>query len=48
LEDPDNVDKRRAEIGLGTMQEYLSGLGSTWDLEAHKKRIKEFEANQKK
>jgi len=48
LEDPDNVDKRRAEIGLGTMQEYLSELGSTWDIEAHKKRIIEFEANQKK
>ncbi len=46
LEDPDNVDKRRADIGLGTMQEYLSELGSTWDLEAHKKRIKEFEKNQ--
>ena len=48
LEDPDNVNKRRAEIGLGTMQEYLSELGSTWDLEAHKKRIIEFEAKQKK
>ncbi len=47
LEDPDNVDKRRAEIGLGTMQEYLSELGSTWDLEAHKKRIIEFERKTK-
>ncbi len=46
LEDPDNVDKRRAEIGLGTMQEYLSERGKTWDLEQHKKRIKEFENNQ--
>ncbi|MCD4734972.1 MAG: hypothetical protein K8R53_02920 [Bacteroidales bacterium] len=47
LEDPDNVDKRRAEVGLGTMQEYLSEWGTKWDLEAHKKRIIEFEANQK-
>jgi len=48
LEDPDNVDKRRSEVGLGTMQEYLAEWGNTWDLEAHKKRIAEFEAKQKK
>jgi hypothetical protein len=47
LEDPDNVDKRRAKVGLGTMQEYLSEWGVKWDLEAHKKRIKEFEEYQK-
>ncbi len=45
LEDPDNVDKRRAEVGLGTMQEYLSESGSKWDLKKHKKRIAEFEAS---
>jgi hypothetical protein len=47
IEDPENVDKRRAEVGLNTMQEYLSQFGTIWDLEAHKKRIAEFEAQKK-
>jgi len=43
LVDPDNVDKRRAEVGLNPMREYVSDSGGTWDLEAHKKRLAEFE-----
>jgi len=47
IEDPENVDKRRAEIGLNTIQEYISKWGMTWNLEAHKKRVAEFEAQKK-
>jgi hypothetical protein len=47
IEDPGNVDKRRAEIGLNTIQEYISEWGMTWDLEAHRKRVAEFEAQKK-
>ncbi|MCK5704033.1 MAG: hypothetical protein KAI29_22920, partial [Cyclobacteriaceae bacterium] len=47
IEDPENVDKRRAEIGLNTIQEYISEWGMTWNLEAHKKRVAEFEAQKK-
>ncbi len=48
LEDPDNVDKRRAEMGLGTLQSYISNWGMTWDVEAYKKKLPEIEAKQKK
>ncbi len=48
LIDPDNVDERREEVGLGPIQDYIYMWGLTWDLKAHKKRIIEFETNQKK
>lgn len=48
LEDPDNVDKRRAEVGLGTMQSYVSNWGMTWNVEEYKKQLPEIEAKQKK
>ena len=35
-----NVDKRRAEIGLRPIAEYMKGFGITWDLEAHIKEQK--------
>jgi len=41
--DPDNVDKRRAEVGLGTMQEYLDYWGMTWDVEEYKKNLPELD-----
>lgn len=37
LEDPDNVDKRRAEVGLGSMAEYVSHWNIKWNVEEHKK-----------
>jgi Family of unknown function (DUF6624) len=37
LIDPDNVDKRRAEVGLGTLQDYVSHWDIVWDLEQYKK-----------
>jgi hypothetical protein len=46
LIDPDNVDKRRAEVGLGTIQEYISKWGITWDVEEYKKRFPKYESKQ--
>lgn len=39
LDDPDNVDKRREEIGLGKLQDYVSQWGIKWDIEEYKKAI---------
>lgn len=47
LIDPDNVDKRRAEVGLGKIQDYISNWGMTWDVEEYKKKLPEYEAKQK-
>lgn len=41
--DPDNVDKRRAEVGLGTMAEYAAKMNIEWDLEIYKKELPETE-----
>lgn len=43
--DPENVDKRRAEIGLAPMAEFLANLRNPlkWDLEEQIRRTKEFE-----
>ncbi|HKP31074.1 MAG TPA: DUF6624 domain-containing protein [Chitinophagaceae bacterium] len=37
--DPDNVDKRRAEVGLGKLQDYVSIWKINWDVEAYKKKL---------
>jgi len=44
LADPDRVDMRRKEVGLGPISEYASRFGIKWDLEAYKKRLPELEA----
>ncbi|KUJ63239.1 hypothetical protein AR687_03540 [Flavobacteriaceae bacterium CRH] len=41
--DPDNVDKRRAEVGLGTIAEYAAKMNIEWNLEAYKKELPEIE-----
>lgn len=41
--DPDNVDKRRAEVGLGTIAEYAAKMNIEWNLEAYKKELPELE-----
>jgi len=43
LIDPDNVDKRRAEVGLGPLQDYVSRWGIIWDVEEFKKKQQENE-----
>lgn len=48
LIDPENVDERRAELGLGPIQDYLSNWGLTWDVEAYKQQLPELEAKQAK
>jgi hypothetical protein len=39
LKDPDNVDKRRAEMQLPTLGEYTQYFGFSWDLETYKKNL---------
>lgn len=48
LEDPENVDKRRAEVGLQPLNEYTQKWNFEWDVEAHKKYINAKENNAKK
>lgn len=47
LEDPDNVDKRRAEVGLQPLADYLKNWNMKWDMEAYKKQLPEIEARGK-
>jgi hypothetical protein len=44
LEDPDKVDMRRKEVGLGKLQDYVSQLGMTWNSNEYKKKLPENEA----
>ncbi len=46
LADPDNVDQRRAEVGLGALQDYISNWGMTWDVEVYKKNLPGYEEKQ--
>lgn len=46
LLDPDNVDQRRAEVGLGPIQEYVSSWDLTWDAEAYKMELPQLEARE--
>jgi hypothetical protein len=39
LEDPDNVDKRRAEVGLGPLADYVNYWQIKWDVEQYKKDL---------
>jgi len=48
LEDPDNVDKRRAEVGLGPLADYVKNWGMTWDVEEYKKKLPEYEQRMQK
>ena len=43
LRDPENVDQRRAEVGLGPLQEYISNWGLSWDAEAYEQQLPELE-----
>jgi len=47
--DPVNIDKRRTEIGLGSIKEYLKNrFDFEWNLEEQIKRTEEFKKNMKK
>ena len=41
--DPDNVDKRRAEVGLNPLAEYLQNYQMKWDVEEYKRQLPEIE-----
>lgn len=41
--DPDNLDKRRAAVGLIAYADYLKGLNIMWNLEQYKKELPEIE-----
>ncbi len=43
LEDPDNVDKRRFEVGLDSLADYVSYWNITWNVEQYKKELPEIE-----
>jgi hypothetical protein len=47
LTDPDNVDTRRAEVGLGPMKEYVANWGLIWDAVEYKRKLPEIEAKHK-
>jgi hypothetical protein len=48
LIDPENVDKRRAEVGLGTLADYVGHWDMTWNIEKHKEQTKKVEAEKEK
>lgn len=48
LEDPDNVDQRRASVGLPPLADYVSNWQIKWDPEQYKKDLPAIEAKQKK
>ena len=43
LTDPDNVDKRRTEVGLGSMSDYVKNWNLIWDVEKYKSELPELE-----
>ena len=47
IKDPENVDKRRAEVGLGTIQEYINNWNIIWNIEKHKEMTIKSEAEKK-
>ncbi len=47
LIDPENVNKRRTEVGLESIQNYILNWGITWDVEEYKKKLHTYEAKQK-
>ena len=48
LEDPDNVDKRREEVGLPPIAEYIRNWNLVWNVEEFKKESAAREAKEKK
>lgn len=48
LEDPDNVDKRRAEVGLGLLSDYVKRWDIIWDVEEYKNNFRNLKTNKNK
>jgi hypothetical protein len=47
LDDPDNVDKRRAAVGLGPLADYVQRWNLKWDPEEYKKQLPEIQKKEK-
>lgn len=47
LEDPENVDKRRADVGLSPLADYVKNWQIKWDAEQYKKDLPKLEAKTK-
>jgi hypothetical protein len=43
LEDPDNVDKRRKEMGLGALGDYVKEWNINWNVEEYERNLPEIE-----
>lgn len=48
LADPDNVDKRRAMVGLQPLADYLSNWQMKWDVKQYKKDLPRLKAQLEK
>ena len=48
LKDPENVNKRRAEVGLPPIEDYVSNWGIEWDAQQYKEELPELEAKLEK
>lgn len=44
LSDPDNVDKKRKEVGLGLLADYAKNWDIIWNVEEYKKDIPRLKA----
>lgn len=45
-EDPDHLDERRAALGMSTIAEYIGNRKLKWDLDAFKKSMAQYDAEQ--
>ena len=43
LKDPDNVDKRRSQMGLGPLSDYVKNWDINWNVEEYKRSLPEIE-----
>jgi len=48
LEDPENVDLRRAQVGLPPLSGYIEEWQIKWDVEQYKKDLPSIESNLKR
>lgn len=48
LVEPEKVNERRSEVGLGPIEGYIGNWGMTWDLEKHKERTEKIEKEKEK
>ena len=48
LIEPEKVNERRAEVGLGSIEEYVKTVGINWDVRKHKERTKKIGSNREK